>query len=400
MRKLKHAAIALIAVSSIQCSSSSDPEAASPDTPVPVGEAPVAPGEAGCALVKDGFGPEGGEDVRLEKVLDGLEVPWAIAFLSESEWLVTERPGRIRRVVDGSIAPDPVATVEAGESGEGGLLGIAAHPDFAINRFFYVYYTFEKDGDEVNRVERFTLSEDGASAVSDRVIIDDIPAGVFHNGGRIKFGPDGMLYVGTGDAREPDLSQDDSNLAGKILRITPEGEVPSDNPVAGNPYYVKGIRNTQGFDWLDADTLIVSDHGPSGELGRSGHDELTLASPGANLGWPTVYRCETSEGLTAPSLVWSEALPPGGALLYSGERIPSWKGDILIAALAAEHLQRVSIGEDGGLSGEAYFRGEHGRLREVVQAPDGNVYVTTSNCDGRGDCGSSKDSILRLVPSP
>lgn len=353
-----------------------------------------------CTLVKDGFGSQGRVNVRVEEVVTGLEVPWGMAFLPNQDILVTERPGRIRLVRGGKLVPKPVATIDVTDSGEVGLLGIATHPNFAENRLFYVYYTIDRNGSQVNRVERWRLSENGLSASSDQIILDDIPVARFHNGGRIRFGPDGMLYIGTGDAREPQSSQDVNSLAGKILRLTPDGQVPPDNPFEKNPVYITGIRNTQGFDWRDKSTLWVTDHGPSGELGRSGHDKVSLATAGDNLGWPTIYRCESGEGLVTPSIVWRQALPPGGATIYTGNSIPEWKGSLIIATLRSEHLQRVVFNPQSPQQverHEVYLQGKYGRLREAIMGPDGELYVTTSNCDGRGNCPSQQDKILRIT---
>ncbi|XHX76347.1 MAG: PQQ-dependent sugar dehydrogenase [Stenomitos frigidus ULC029] len=224
---------------------------------------PASARQASCTLVEKGFGSQGKVTVRVEEVVTGLDVPWGIAFLPNRDLLVSERSGRVRLVQKGVLRPSPIATINVSDQGEGGLLGIATHPDFASNRFFYVYFTANTNGAAVNRVERWQVSSDGLSANRDRTIIDNIPVAQFHNGGRIRFGPDGMLYIGTGDARKPDLSQNVKSLAGKILRITPDGQVPADNPFPGNPVYILGIRNTQGFDWVNPSTLWVSDHGPS-----------------------------------------------------------------------------------------------------------------------------------------
>jgi glucose/arabinose dehydrogenase len=226
---------------------------------------------------------------------------------------------------------------------------------------------------------------------------------VLHDGGRLRFGPDGMLYVGTGDARQPDRAQDPDELAGKILRVNTDGEAPADNPLPGKRAFITGIRNTQGFDWFSPTELVVTDHGPSGELpGRTGRDEVNVAKPGDNLGWPTLWGCETREGLVTPRLTWSKAAPPGGAALYTGDRIPGWKGSLLIGVLGARHLQRVVFSADHQKieSHEVYFENELGRLRDVVMGPDGELYATTSNCDGRGDCGADGDKVLRIVPAP
>ena len=353
-----------------------------------------------CNLVKDGFGSQGQVNLRVEEVVTGLEVPWGIAFLPNQDMLVTERPGRVRLVRDGKLVQKPVATIDVTDSGEDGLLGIATHPNFADNRFFYVYYTADRNGSQVNRVERWQLSDNGLSASRNRVILDNIPVARYHNGGRIRFGPDGMLYIGTGDAGEPQSSQDINSLAGKILRVTPDGEVPPDNPFEKSPVYITGIRNTQGFDWRDKSTLWVTDHGPSGDLGRRGHDEVSVAKAGDNLGWPTIYRCESQEGLVTPSIVWREALPPGGATIYTGNSIPEWKGSLIIAALRSQHLQRVVFNPNSPQQverHEVYLQSKYGRLREAIMGPDGELYVTTSNCDGRGDCPSQQDKILRIT---
>ncbi|HIK18032.1 MAG TPA: PQQ-dependent sugar dehydrogenase [Leptolyngbyaceae cyanobacterium M33_DOE_097] len=352
-----------------------------------------------CQLVEEGFGPQGQVNIRVEEVVTGLDVPWGIAFLPNNDMLVSERLGRVRLVQNGKLRPQPIATINVSDRGEGGLLGIATHPDFANNRFFYVYFTANANGSPVNRVERWQLSQDGTQATRDRTILDNIPVAQFHNGGRIRFGPDGMLYIGTGDARNPDLSQNVKSLAGKILRVTPDGQVPEDNPFPGNPVYILGIRNTQGFDWVNASTLWVSDHGPSGDLGRSGHDKVSVAQAGDNLGWPTTYRCESRQGLVTPAIVWRQALPPGGATIYTGNAIPEWKGSLIVAALRAEQLQRVVIDPQSNQvkQHEVYLEGQQGRLREAIMGPDGELYVTTSNCDGRGSCPAAKDKILRIT---
>lgn len=379
------------------------------ETDQPVSQTAASP-EASCQLVEGGFGPLGQVNVRVEEVVNGLEVPWGIAFLpsnsnndansgTNTDMLVSERAGQVRRVQNGELLPQAIATIEVSDRGEGGLLGIATHPDFANNRYFYVYFTADNAGTPVNRVERWQLAQNGLSATRDRTILDNIPVAQYHNGGRIRFGPDGMLYIGTGDARNPDLSQDINSLAGKILRITPDGQVPVDNPFAGNPVYISGIRNTQGFDWVDESTLWVSDHGPSGELGRSGHDKVSVAQAGDNLGWPTTYRCESQAGLVTPAIIWQKALPPGGAAIYTGDAIPEWKGSFIIAALRAEQLQRVVIDPQSNQvqQYEGYLVGEYGRFREAIMGPDGELYVTTSNCDERGSCPPEQDKILRIT---
>jgi glucose/arabinose dehydrogenase len=352
-----------------------------------------------CTLVEDGWGPDGTVPFTVEVVAEGLQVPWGITFLPGGDALVTERPGRVRLLRGGVLQAQPVATVPIASTTEGGLLGIAAHPDFATTRQFYLYVTTDAGGRDENRVERWTLSEDHASATFERVIFGGIPSAAFHDGGRLRFGPDGMLYVGTGDSRDPDLSQSPNSPAGKLLRLTPDGQVPADNPFTGSPAFLLGIRNTQGWDWKDRETLYLTDHGPSGETNRRAHDEVNVARAGDNLGWPELYSCESREGMVTPSLTFEDAMPPGGAALYTGDAIPEWKGSLLIGTLGSRHLHRVVFDAQDPLrvaQHEVYLRNTHGRLRDVLMGPDGHLYVTTSNCDGRGDCGARKDLILRL----
>ncbi|MFB3906332.1 MAG: sorbosone dehydrogenase family protein [Acidobacteriota bacterium] len=174
---------------------------------------------------------------------------------------------------------------------------------------------------------------------------------------------------------------------------------PAFQPVSGSPVFLTGIRNTQGFDWIDDFLLIVTDHGPSGEMGQSGHDELSLARAGDNLGWPTIYGCQGRQGMISPLLSWEQAAPPGGAALYKGSEIPEWRGSLLIATLGSRHLHRLALSQDDPprpQHHEVYFQDQFGRLREVISGPDQELYLTTSNCDGRGECGPEKDRLLRI----
>ena len=360
-----------------------------------------APGQASCTLVPSGWGPTGTVPLHVDKVVTGLEIPWAIGFLPGGDWLVTERPGRIRLVQGGKLVATPVAQIATGETGEGGVLGLALHPSFASNRYFYIFYTSPLN---VNRVQRYLLSADHLSATPDQVIIDNIPSGTFHDGGRIKFGTDKMLYIATGDATTPTNGQLMSSLNGKILRVTPEGAVPADNPFPGSPIFASGIRNLEAFDWVSSKTLIVADNGPTGELGLTGLDEVSFASAGNNLGWPAITGCQTNPAMVTPILSWVIAAPPGGGLVYRGNAIPEFNGNFLIGMLgigdgSAMQLHRVVFNPttQSLISHEVYLQGQFGRLRDVEQGPDGALYVTTSNCDSRGTCPTDMDYILRIT---
>jgi glucose/arabinose dehydrogenase len=348
-----------------------------------------------CVQVDYGYGRESAVPIAAEVVASGLEVPWGLQFLPDGSMLVSERRGALVRIERGHKRE--VAHVSVARRTESGLLGIALHPDFARNRWLYLYYTVDGRRGAKNRVERWRMAPDFQSAVAERVIIDGIPSAPYHDGGRIAFGPDRKLYVATGDATKPALAQDPNSLAGKILRLEDDGAIPSDNPRAGNPLYMLGVRNVESLAWRADGALAVADHGPSGELGRSGHDEITFATAGANLGWPAIYGCDTRPGMLAPSLTWSDAVPPGGAVFYDGGSITEWRGDLVVATLQSHHLQHVRFDHDGNAIAHDVALTDHGRVRTAVIGPDRELYVTTSNCDGRGDCPRERDVILRVT---
>jgi glucose/arabinose dehydrogenase len=365
-----------------------------------------------CDFISSGYGSAGTAPVHANKWITGLNVPWALAFLpNSSDALVTERAGTIRLIQNGQLVTAPVAsiTVTSSPGTEQGLLGLALDPQFSSNSYFYVYNTVSENGTNVNRLDRYVLSSNHTSATFSQTILDGVPSGSVHNGGRIKFGPDGNLYIGTGETENGPLAQDTSSPAGKILRITSSGQAASGNPIAGNPYYVMGVRNVMAFDWVNPQTMIVAEHGPTGEVNDwYGHDRIEFVAGGENFGWPNVYGCGGTSGsggasggtsYATPALSYDEAVPPGGGLYYTGSAIPEWKGSFLVGTLISTFLGRyVPQSNPYGIgTNETYFNGTYGRLRDVEQGPDGNVYVTTSNCDGRGTCPSDGDYILQVV---
>ena len=324
-------------------------------------------------------------EVETSVVAANLEAPWGLAFLPNGDALVTERDtGRLLRV-DGSGDVEEVQRLPANGVGEGGLLGVALSPDYEEDGLIYAYYSTPED----NRVVRFRLEEEPEP------VLTGIPVNSYHNGGRISFGPDGMLYVGTGDAGETSNSQDRDSLGGKILRITPDGDVPEDNPFPGNPAYSYGHRNVQGLAWDEEGRLYAT------EFGQNRYDEVNIIRPGENYGWPYVEGEGGEPDYVDPISTWpaSEASPSGAAILMNGA-IPQWEGDFFMAALRGERLWRLELGEGGNVTGrEQLLRGEAGRLRHVARAPDGSLWVLTSNRDGRGTPVPEDDRILRLAPA-
>lgn len=318
-------------------------------------------------------------------VASGLEVPWALAFAPDGRLFVTERPGRIRVVREGRLESRPVATLPVARWSEAGLMGLALDPAFASNGHLYVCYTLEKRSGVVNRVSRLTLAADGRAG-SERVLIDDIPGSGIHDGCRLKFGPDAKLYATSGDAAEPSLAQRRESLAGKILRINADGTVPADNPFPGSPVLSLGHRNPQGLAWDAAGRLFAAEHG------SSARDEVNQIRSGQNYGWPEV-RGRAGDPRYVDPIVESggDTWAPSGIAFLGGE--------IFIAGLRGQRLVRVTMGADLSVTRvSALLERGFGRLRDVVAGPDGALYVTTSNRDGRGWPARDDDRILRVRP--
>jgi glucose/arabinose dehydrogenase len=321
----------------------------------------------------------------VEVVTSGLDTPWEIVFLPEGELLVTERSGNL--VLIGKTATRiQVPNVE--QRGEGGLLGLALDPDYAANNRIYVYLTSLENGQLVNRVERYVFKN---GTLSDRkVIFEGILGASNHDGGRIEFGPDGYLYITTGDAQNSDSAQDITSLQGKILRITSEGEIPEGNPFA-SAVWSYGHRNPQGLAWDAEGRLWSTEHGPSG-LG-SGYDELNLITPGANYGWPEIQGEERLEGMVSP------VIQSGGSATWAPGDVEYLDGKLYFTGLRGSALYVVSLDGERIAAFETFFSGEYGRLRAVRLGPDGYLYVSTSNRDGRGNPGADDDLILRVNPN-
>ncbi len=338
----------------------------------------------GALLLSLGFAAVALGEPRVDVVATGLEVPWALAFAPDGRLFVTERPGRLRLVKDGRLEPEPLAVLPVASVGEGGLMGLALHPAFTETGHLFVCYTVEKGGRLVNRVVRLTLR--GARVEADRVLVDDIPGAPIHDGCRVKFGPDGRLYVTTGDAAEPRLAQRRDSLAGKILRLNPDGSVPDDNPFPGSPVFSLGHRNPQGLTWDPSGRLFAAEHGPSG------HDEINHILPGRNYGWPEVRGRGNDSRYVEPLLESGQETWAPSGIAFLGD-------DLFVAALRGWRLLRVTLAPDRGavVHVSALLSGTYGRLRDVLVGPDGALYVTTSNRDGRGWPAPDDDRILRVT---
>jgi len=337
---------------------------------------------------------------RIEEVVSSLSVPWSIVFTSPSRMLVTERPGNIRIIENGELVSSPLINFpETVSKAEEGSMGLALHPNYSLNKHIYVSLAYESGGNTYIKVER--IVDAGKTAVRDKVIIDKIPAATLHAGSRIKFGPDGMLYITSGDATKKELAQDKSSLAGKILRITGEGGIPQDNPTTASPVYSYGHRNPQGIDWHpQTGNLYSTEHGPSGFDGQGGGDELNLIQKGMSYGWPIVSHQRSAQGHVSPLVVWTPAVAPASATFYRGSVFPQFTNDLFFGGLVGEGLFRVTLDSFGKnvVSWEKLPDINYGRIREVVSGPDGFIYFSTSNTDGRGRIRSGDDKIFRLVP--
>lgn len=335
---------------------------------------------------------------RIEEVVRGLEVPWGIAFTSPTRMLVTERPGRIRVIENGVLKPDPLHTfTEVSSGGEEGLMSIIVHPNYASNGFVYTAYAYQGEGGMRVDVVRFKDEGDSVSGITP--IVSDIPAARFHAGCELAFGPDGKLYITTGDATERELAQDLDSLAGKILRVNDDGSIPEGNPFPQSPIWSYGHRNPQGIAWDSEGGMYETEHGPSGFDGPGGGDEVNKIVMGGNYGWPLVSHEKTKDGTVAPLLVFTPAEAPSSAMIYSGKLFPQFKDNLFFGALRGENLMRVSIGSESSAIGfERLFHQEYGRIREVTEGPDGSIYFATSNRDGRGSAADGDDRIFRIVP--
>ena len=346
--------------------------------------------------------PDTKSSFRVETVVGGLEVPWSIVWAPDGRMIFTERAGRVRVFEGGKLRPQPLFTVPDVEpTGESGLMSIVLHPQFATNHWLYLSYAYKGDGQRV-RVVRYRETAQGLGERT--VIVENIPAAQFHAGCRIRFGPDGKLYITTGDATQRDLAQRLDSLAGKTLRLNDDGTVPPDNPFVGQSnsrpeIWSYGHRNSQGLDWQKGTNLLFqTEHGPSGFDGPGGGDEVNIVERGKNYGWPVIHHNQSRAGMESPLLEYTPACAPASGMFYRGSAFPQFTGNFFFGCLRGERIIRVVLDGRRVVSQENLLESKYGRIRDVAEGPDGYLYVSTSNRDGRGSPASDDDRILRLVP--
>lgn len=350
-----------------------------------------------------GASPQTPSTFKVETVIPNLEIVWSIVWAPDGRMFFTERAGRVRVFEKGKLRSEPLFVVPDVEpKGESGLMSLALHPQFASNHLLYLSYAYNFGGTQV-RVERYR--ETPAGFTDRKVIIGNIPAAQFHAGCRLRFGPDGKLYITTGDATDRQLAQQLNSIAGKILRLNDDGAVPSDNPFVGRSdarpeIWAYGSRNAQGIDFQPNTNLLwETEHGPSGFDGPGGGDEVNIIERGKNYGWPVIHHLARQTGMEAPVLEYTPACAPASGMFYRGSKLPAFKGNFFFGCLRGERIIRVTTNGRQVVSQEDLLKGQYGRIRDIAEGPDGFIYFSTSNRDGRGKPASDDDRILRLVPA-
>ena len=325
----------------------------------------------------------------VEIIAEGLQAPRSIDISKDGRIFISEKRGSIRVVDNGTLLTEPVGDIKAENIGDAGLLGLTLHPNFTQNHLFYVYYTYSNSTGLFNKV--LMLKESNNRIIDSKTILDGIPGNDYRDGGRIKFGLDGKLYVSTGDASIPELSQDLNSLAGKILRINEDGTIPQDNPFSNSPVYAYGFRNVQGLAWAPNSGALYSS-----DQGGAGNDEINLISPGKNYGWPH-EECNSNDDdnrYTPPLLCFNPSLEPSGIAFAFSNKL-GYQNHLIVATLKGSHLRDIDF--DSG-SQNTILVG-YGRIIDLVESEDGSIYVLTSNTDGRALPQQGDDKILRLTRS-
>lgn len=375
------AILTLAATNTTTCAPSPEPPSDSAPAPTPGPSAEI-------------FTTADGVRFFVDTVVSRVEVPWSLTFAPDGRLFFTERPGRVRIVQNGTLVAQPALTLaDVVASGESGALGLAVDPDFARTHYVFIAYTARAAAGAVNRLVRYR--EAGNTLADAVVLLDNIAAASIHDGSRVKFGPDGMLYMTMGDAADAENAQNLSSDNGKILRLTAEGTTPRDNPFS-TPVFSYGHRNPQGIDW----------HPVTGDLwetehGNIGNDEVNVVQGGANYGWPVIEADATRPGMVTPLMFFTPSVAPSGAAFYRGTAFPAFQNNFFFATLRGFHIRRLRLDPASPrrvAADEKLVENRYGRIRDVVAGPDGYLYFSTSNRDGRNTPTTDDDRILRLVP--
>lgn len=345
--------------------------------------------------------PKASEE-QLEYIIlaENLNVPWSLAIAPNGDIFFTERNGNVKLLKGEKVETIHTIEVDHQQNRESGLLGITTNPNFLVDPKIYLYYTYQDENELIwNRVSSFTYLD--TRLENEKILLDKIPGGNIHDGGRIKFGPDGKLYITTGEAGVGKLAQDPNSLAGKILRINDDGTVPVDNPFENSPVYSLGHRNPQGLAWHpETDKLYITEHGPSGEGFRFAHDEINIIEPGANYGWPEIIGESNNQNYEDPVYHTGDVTWAPSGCTFLDDPSSSWHERLFVANLRGTSIRMIKFTspEYKEIEVNTPLFQDLGRIRTVVQGPDGYLYFCTSNRDGRGTPNSNDDIIAKFKP--
>jgi len=354
-------------------------------------------GSGSNTLPTSTLSPESASQPDISIIASNLRIPWQIAEVPDGRIFFTERIGTVRVIEENILREEAIIDLQnlVSRQGEGGLLGIAADPDFQTNKFLYILYTTRDNNQYQNNLTRYKETEKNMF-IQDKIVLSNIPGGVNHNGGVLKFGPDGKLYIGMGEHYEPDSAQNLNTLSGKILRMNADGTIPTDNPFENSYVWSYGHRNPQGLTWDTNNTMYATEHGPSGGQGCC-QDEINKIEKGKNYGWPLIRGTQSKDEFIGP--LWisgaSKTWAPGNITYI---RKGPWTGSIIFTGLRGQALYKITIDQSTGAisSIDEMFANQYGRLREVIQLENGDILISTSHTDGRGTPDSTDDKILRI----